>query len=91
MCDLVNGFFEICGGAFVMLSIVKLHGEKKVRGVSLIHATFFFLWGVWNLFYYPYLGQWLSFVGSLAVTGTNLVWATMLLHYTMKERRSEVT
>ena len=63
--DLINGTFEASGSLFILRSIFLLHKQKLVRGVSLIHVAFFMAWGWWNLYYYPHLGQWLSFWGRL--------------------------
>ena len=57
MNDLVNGAFEMLGGFFILLSIIRLWRDKKVRGVSVVHVAFFWLWGVWNVYFYPSLGQ----------------------------------
>lgn len=83
--DKVNGLFELLGGLFIMLSCIKLFRDKKVRGVSFIHIAYFTAWGYWNIEYYSNLEQWVSFVGSLAVTGINTVWLIMLIYYLRKE------
>lgn len=83
--DQVNGLFECFGGVFIYLSVAKLSKEKKVRGVSWLHAGFFALWGYWNLFYYPHLEQWVSFVGGILVVLMNTVWLGQLVYYTRKE------
>ncbi len=87
--DILNGSFELFGGIFILLSVIKLHREKKVRGVSFIHVGYFALWGYWNIYYYPYLNQWLSFLGGLAVTGINTFWLGQLIYYTILEKRND--
>jgi hypothetical protein len=79
--DQLNGMFELMGGLFILLSCIKLYKDKKVKGVSYIHVTYFTLWGYWNIHYYPHLGQWMSFAGSLAVTLVNTIWLAMMLYY----------
>lgn len=85
--DKVNGLFELAGGMFVLLSCIKLYCDKKVRGVSFAHVTYFTLWGYWNIHYYVNLDQWVSLVGSLSVTIMNTVWLAMLLYHMRKEKR----
>lgn len=85
--DLINGTYEAIGGAFIALSIRKLHREKLVKGVSWIHVGFFASWGYWNLFYYPHLGQWLSFVGGVGIVTTNTIWLAQMIYYIRRERR----
>lgn len=84
--DLINGAFEASGAFFIFQSIIKLHREKIVRGVSWVHSGFFATWGYWNLFYYPHLGQWVSFVGGIGIVTTNTVWLVQLIYYTHQER-----
>jgi len=61
MNDLINGSFELLGGFAICQSIFRVIKDKSVKGVSVPHVAFFSLWGFWNLYYYPTLGQMLSF------------------------------
>ena len=70
-----------------MLSVVKLYKEKTVRGVSWLHAGFFASWGFWNLYYYPHLNQWFSFVGGIAIVIVNTLWLIQLIYYKGKEKK----
>jgi len=79
--DLLNGCFELFGSAFILLSIMKVLKTKSSAGVNWIHPAFFTAWGVWNLFYYPHLGQWLSFVGGIGVVSANIIWVSLLIKY----------
>ncbi len=87
--DSLNGIFELAGGAFILISCVKLIGDKKVRGVSFIHVGYFSLWGYWNLYYYSNLGQWVSLIGSLSVTLVNTMWLGLIVYYLKKERKAK--
>lgn len=88
--DILNGIFESLGGLFITLSCIKLHRDKKVKGVSFIHVAYFTLWGYWNIHYYPHLDQWLSFAGGLVVVLTNTIWLGMLFYYLRKEKHESV-
>jgi hypothetical protein len=79
--DLFNGMLEAGGGFFIWLSIIKLGREKVVRGVSWMHVAFFSTWGIWNLFYYPHLGQWLSFFGGALLVIFNVIWLCQIMYY----------
>lgn len=87
--DKINGIFELAGGIFVLLSCRKLYRDKRVRGVSFIHISYFTVWGYWNIHYYINLDQWISLIGSLSVTIVNTVWLGMLLYYIRKERHEK--
>jgi uncharacterized membrane protein YfcA len=84
--DNINGVFEAVGGLFIFLNVLKLHKDKKVRGVSWVSIVFFTLWGYWNLIFYPAIGQMTStlFAGLTALVNT--AWLAQILYYNRKER-----
>ncbi len=82
--DIINGLFECLGGIFITLSIIKLHKDKSVRGVSLYPVAFFSVWGYWNLYFYPSLGQWWSFWGGIGVVVMNTIWLGQLIYYSKR-------
>lgn len=88
VADLINGCFEALGGFAISLSCLALYRAKMVRGVSIWHMGFFLAWGLWNLYYYPSLGQWLSFAGGLGVAMANLIFVGMILYYNRREARA---
>jgi hypothetical protein len=75
--DLVNSCFEIAGGVSTWRNVHTLVKDKKVRGVSLESSLMFTTWGFWNLFYYPSLGQWASFLGGLVIVSGNVAWLAL--------------
>lgn len=79
--DFINAGFEFGAGAFALLNIRRVLVDKKVHGVSKIATAFFVAWGLWNLYYYPSLGQWASFAGGLVITGINAVWLALMWRY----------
>jgi hypothetical protein len=85
--DLINGLFELGGGIFIALHCFKLRRQKLVRGVSVLGVLLFCLWGFWNLYYYPFLGQWMSFLGGVATVAANSTWVVMMIYYIRQERR----
>lgn len=86
--DILNGLFESCGGFFIGLSILKLHREKLVRGVSWTHVAFFSTWGFWNLYFYPHLDQWFSFWGGAALVAANATWLGQIVYYNHRAKRA---
>jgi len=43
--------------------------------------VFFTSWGMWNLFYYPHLGQWYSFAGGVFIVSVNTFWLGQIIYY----------
>lgn len=84
--DKINGLFELLGGAFVLLNCARLYKDKKVRGVSFMAVSYFTLWGYWNIYYYPHLNQWMSFIGGLTIVAMNTLWIIMMVYYIKKEK-----
>lgn len=79
--DLINGLFEFFGGALNWLNVRQLLRDKKLRGVSKIPTALFTLWGFWNLYYYPMLGQWVSLLGGLIIVSANFFWVVLAWKY----------
>jgi len=79
--DFVNAVFEFGGSLFVVNNIRVVLKDRMVKGVSVVSVAFFAVWGIWNLFYYPYLQQWWSFYGGVAIVVTNIVWIHLMLYY----------
>jgi len=81
MQDLINGCFELFGGCFILLSVLRLYKDKQVYGVNWLHPAYFTAWGWWNLYYYPSLGQWLSFSGGIVIVILNTIWILQMAYY----------
>ena len=79
--DIINGSFELLSGLFVLLNCHRVIKDKDVKGVSVLTVFFFTLWGFWNLFYYPHLGQWISFAGGLIIVSANCLWVGLMIYY----------
>lgn len=79
--DLVNGLFEAIGGLFVLNHCRAVLRDKAVAGVSILSTVVFAAWGVWNIYYYPSLGQWWSFAGGLVIVAANVLWVSLLIKY----------
>lgn len=80
--DLINGLFETIGGVLILNHCRALFRDKAIAGVSVFSTAVFTSWGIWNLYYYPSLGQWWSFLGGLAIVAANALWLGMMLYYT---------
>lgn len=81
MPDLINGLFEFSGGAFILNHCRLAIRDKAVAGVSILSIVFFTFWGLWNLYYYPHLHQWLSFSGGIFIVTANTWWVMLLMYY----------
>jgi ABC-type transport system involved in cytochrome c biogenesis permease subunit len=86
--DLINGIFESVGGFFIVwLNVIRMKKDKTVKGVNIWVQVFYTAWGIWNLFYYPSLNQWFSFIGGLGLVVGNGVWCVMAAYYTWESKR----
>lgn len=82
--DLANGLFEALAGFMIWQNVKRIRKDKQVRGTDWRTTFFFSAWGYWNMYYYPHLGQWLSFAGGCAITLGNSAW----LFYAFKYRKN---
>lgn len=81
LADMVNGSFEILGGFFILNHCRIIFNDKQVKGVSILSTCFFLSWGIWNLYYYPSLNQWWSFIGGCFLVMTNVLYVILLTYY----------
>lgn len=86
--DMINGTFEGVGAVLMLLNIYRLYRDKMVRGVHWSPVLFWTSWGLWNLYYYPHLGQPISFYAGCALVAANGVWLAQMLYYLRRERLS---
>jgi hypothetical protein len=81
IADLINGGFEIFGGFAMARNVRALYRAKRFEGVDMQASAFFTSWGLWNLWYYPNLGQWVSFVGGLTLVIANAFYIALMWRY----------
>jgi hypothetical protein len=85
--DTINAVFELSGGFFLLNHCRTLWASKEAYGVSLLSTAFFLLWGCWNIFYYPHLGQMLSFYAGLFIMFANTLWVGMIIYLRAKRAK----
>lgn len=79
--DIVNALFEAIGGCLIWINVYRLHIDKRIAGVSMLPTAFFSAWGIWNLWFYPAVGAWWSFLGGISIVIANSVWWWQMLKY----------
>lgn len=87
LIDYVNGTLEFGGAIVIAMSVRNIIKQKYATGVSPWQFGFFSVWGFWNIFYYPQLGQWWSMVGGVAVVSMNTLWLALYIYYEHKMRK----
>lgn len=75
--DLANAAFELFGAYFSWRNAWQLHLDRSIRGVYWPAWFFYSAWGIWNLYYYPALDQWLSFWAGAVLVSGNLAWIAL--------------
>ena len=79
--DLINGSFEAVAALFTLNHCRVLLRDRAVAGVSIASMAFFTLWGVWNLWFYPHLGQAWSFAGGVLLVIANAIYVALLCRF----------
>ena len=87
--DMTNGSYESLGGICIWLSVYRLWIDKQVKGISILTVFFFTTWGLWNCYYYKFLGQTASWMGGIFTTTANIVWITLMIYYTYYTYRNK--
>ena len=84
--DLVNGSYESLAAFAVLNHCRVLYNAKKSEGVSILSVIFFWTWGIWNVYYYPHLNQWISFLGGCMIVLANGLYVYLLIKYKFFQR-----
>ncbi len=79
--DFINALFELGSAAFGVLNVRAIRRSHTIAGVHWLPTAYFFVWGIWNLYFYPVLGQWFSLVAGIAITLINLIWLGHVFYY----------
>lgn len=88
--DQINGLFELTGAVLTAKNFLRVLEDKGHAGIYPPAVVFFTLWGLWNLFYYPSLGQAWSFFGGVILVISNLFWLGAMIYYGRREDPGEV-
>jgi hypothetical protein len=81
IADLINAAFEMGAGVAQIINCYQLYKDKQIKGVRVSVTAFFGAWGLWNLYYYPSLGQWASFSAGILICLANFVWVGLAIYY----------
>lgn len=82
--DSINGLFEAVGGVLNWMNVYRLYKDKEVKGVFPLVWVFFASWGLWNLFYYRHLDQFMSWYGGMFLVSANITWVILAFYYQYK-------
>lgn len=85
--DLINGLFEGFGGLMILNHCRALYNHKYVRGVSVVSTIFFFLWGIFNVYFYKHLNQPFSWWAGIFMTCCNFLYVYLLVYYVVTEEK----
>lgn len=84
--DHINALFELGGTLLMLPTLIRSWRLGTVQGVHLATPLFFWSWGLWNILYYPSLGQFWSFTAGILLFITNTAWIVMVWCLTPKEK-----
>jgi len=79
--DLINSVFEFVGTGAVAFSAYECYRNKSAAGAHWLSASFFFLWGWWNLFYYSSLDQTASLIATLLMIFVQMIYMGLIIKY----------
>lgn len=79
--DLINAYFELFGGLFIWINVLKIAKDRKVRGVHWLPTFAFTIWCFWNVFYYQSLGQYFSTFAAIVPGVGNFFWLSLCWKY----------
>lgn len=79
--DAGNALFEGAGAILSWLNVARLCKDRQVKGVDWRVTAFWGAWGVWNVYYYPMLEQWMSACAGVVLCAANVVWVILAVRW----------
>lgn len=79
--DAINAAFEFGSACFGTLNIRAIRRDKKISGVHWGPTAFFFVWGIWNLYFYRVVDAPISYWAGILITLINLTWLAHVGYY----------
>lgn len=80
--DITTGCLEFIAALVILNNCRKIYNDKQVKGVSILSPSFFLMWSLWNMYYYPALGLRFSFLCAIGAVVGNALWLVLMLYYT---------
>jgi hypothetical protein len=85
--DMIVALFELGSAFLITLSVLRLHKDKLVRGVSPWPVSFFALWGWWNIYWYAHIDAPYAWWAGLFVVASNTTWAVQMIYWIWREKK----
>jgi hypothetical protein len=63
------------------VNVRQIWRDRSVTGFYWPTQAFIAAWGLWNLYFYPALGQWFSFAGGVFLPLGNITWTLLAANY----------
>jgi hypothetical protein len=82
--DHINAAFEGAAAIILWLNVRRLWRDRELKGVSVLPTCLYFVWCIWNLYYYAHLDQMLSWWAGWGVGAANLSWVCLALWFRRK-------
>lgn len=83
--DIINGVFEVCGSVATWMTFAAILKDKGYAGTRIPMVLFFASWGLWNLYFYSHLLQWVSLYASLLLSSGNCAVVGAMLWFGRKK------
>ncbi len=77
--DWINSAFVLCAVAMAWLDAWRVYsGEVRLSGIGWPTAFLLTIWPAWDLVFYSYLNQWVSFFVCTLLFSGRLLWLLLL-------------
>jgi hypothetical protein len=86
--DYGNTLFEAIGSIMAWLNVKALYKDNEIKGVYWPIYIFYSVWGYWNLYYYPSVNCWGSFVAGIILALGNTAWVVVAVRLYLKNKKN---
>ena len=83
--DILNSALTFGAGFSIWGMVYRLYKTRSAGNVRWPLPAYFFMWGLWHLYYHAYLTQWFTLMAGLGITLANGAWLMLIVHYGQEE------
>jgi hypothetical protein len=79
--DLINGLLEAVASVATGINIVRILIDKTTKGITVFSQVFYYLWSIWNVYFYFTFQTSFSFLASISLALASTIYIILVIYY----------
>lgn len=79
--DFINGLLETTACVATGVNIVRILIDKTTKGITVFSQAFYYLWSIWNVYFYFAFQTSFSFFASISLALISTIYIVLVIYY----------